>query len=355
LRLCYPPATAYLTCATDASMSLKAIAKDLGLSVTTVSRALNGYDDVSADTKARVQAAADVRGYRPNTLARRLKMGKIDAVGLIFPFTSHPLSNSAFVEMVGCITRELAKHEIDLLLVPDELGTFSWRRLIESKRVDAMLVAHTLNDDPRLLDLQQRNFPFLALGRSTCLTQDYAWFDFDNRAGMQMAVDHLAGLGHQRIAFLGENNQQSFISQRRQGYLDGLMANELLLNPQYVNKVSPSRRAGYQATQALLALPQPPTAIVCDCNMHGEGAALALYEAGLLLSGAVSLIIYDGLPSDSLPDVAVTAIRQGTREAVGLQIAEMTMALIRNEPMSQLQVLWQPELQAGVTAHPPKL
>jgi len=170
-----------------------------------------------------------------------------------------------------------------------------------------------------------------------------------------MAVDHLAGLGHQRIAFLGENNQQSFISQRRQGYLDGLMANKLPLNPQYVNKVSPSRRAGYQATQALLALPQPPTAIVCDCNMHGEGAALALYEAGLLLSGAVSLIIYDGLPSDSLPDVAVTAIRQGTREAVGLQIAEMTMALIRNEPMSQLQVLWQPELQAGVTAHPPKL
>ncbi|NAV96735.1 transcriptional regulator, partial [Salmonella sp. hn-h2] len=82
---------------------------------------------------------------------------------------------------------------------------------------------HTLNDDPRLLDLQQRNFPFLALGRSHCLTQDYAWFDFDNRAGLQMAVDHLAELGHQRIAFLGENNQQSFISQRHQGYLDGLV------------------------------------------------------------------------------------------------------------------------------------
>ena len=169
-----------------------------------------------------------------------------------------------------------------------------------------------------------------------------------------MAVDHLAALGHQRIAFLGENNQQSFIGQRYQGYLDGLMAHKLPLYDGYVNKVSPSRRAGYQATQALLALPLPPTAIVCDCNMHGEGAALALYEAGLLLNGGVSLIIYDGLPSDSLPDVAVTAIRQGTREAVGLQIAGMTMALIRNEPVSGLQVLWQPELQAGVTAHPPR-
>lgn len=339
---------------TGVSMSLKAIAKDLGISVTTVSRALNGYDDVSAETKARVQAAANVRGYRPNTLARRLKMGKIDAVGLIFPFTSHPLSNSAFIEMVGCITRELAKHEIDLLLVPDELGTFSWRRLIESKRVDAMLVAHTLDNDPRLLDLQQRNFPFLALGRSGCLTQDYAWFDFDNRGGMQMAVDHLAALGHQRIAFLGENNQQSFIGQRYQGYLDGLQVNALPENPDYMHKISPSRRAGYQTTQALLALPVPPTAIVCDCNMHGEGAALALHEAGLLLSGGISLIIFDGLPRDSVPDVAVTAVRQGTREAVGLQIATMTMSLIRNEPLKDLQVLWQPELQAGVTAHPPR-
>ena len=62
-------------------MSLKAIAKELGLSVTTVSRALNGYDDVSAETRARVEAEAQRRGYRPNTFARRLKMGKIDAVG----------------------------------------------------------------------------------------------------------------------------------------------------------------------------------------------------------------------------------------------------------------------------------
>jgi LacI family transcriptional regulator len=88
--------------------------------------------------------------------------------------------------------------------------------------------------------------------------------------------------------------------------------------------------------------------------MHGEGAALALHEAGLLLSGGISLIIFDGLPRDSVPDVAVTAVRQGTREAVGLQIATMTMSLIRNEPLKDLQVLWQPELQAGVTAHPPR-
>jgi LacI family transcriptional regulator len=78
-------------------MSLKAIAKELGLSVTTVSRALNGYDDVSRETRARVEAEAQRRGYRPNTFARRLKMGKIDAVGLVFPVHPVPLNNSAGV------------------------------------------------------------------------------------------------------------------------------------------------------------------------------------------------------------------------------------------------------------------
>ncbi|GBU14012.1 HTH-type transcriptional regulator RafR [Enterobacterales bacterium] len=333
-------------------MSLKDIAKELGLSVTTVSRALNGYSDVSAQTKARVQETAQLRGYRPNTLARRLKMGKIDAVGLLFPFTSHPLSNSSFIEMVGCITSELAKNEVDLLLVADELPHFSYSRLVESKRVDAMLVAHTLVQDPRLEDLQRRNFPFLALGRSQ-LKQDYAWFDFDNRAGMELAVTHLAGLGHQRIAYLGENNPQSFIGMRLQGYLEGMAVSGLPVLPEWICKISPIRRDGYLVTKALLAHATPPTAIVCDCNMHGEGAAMALHEAGLLLSGKVSLIIYDGLPADSLPDVAVTAIVENTREAVGKQIADMTLALICGEKPTNLQVLWQPVLQSGVTANPP--
>ncbi|MBZ1877367.1 LacI family DNA-binding transcriptional regulator, partial [Klebsiella pneumoniae] len=101
-------------------MSLKAIAKQLGISVTTVSRALNGYDDVSQETRARVEAEAQRRGYRPNTFARRLKMGTIDAVGLVFPVRPAPLNNNVFLEMVGEISHELARHDIDLLLIADD-------------------------------------------------------------------------------------------------------------------------------------------------------------------------------------------------------------------------------------------
>ena len=170
-------------------MSLKAIAKELGLSVTTVSRALNGYDDVSSETRARVEAEAQRRGYRPNTFARRLKMGKIDAVGLVFPVHPVPLNNSVFMDMVGEISHELARHEIDLLLIADDdlADKHSYMRMVQSRRVDALIVAHTLDHDPRLEQLQAAGFPFLALGRSQ-LPQPYAWFDFDNYAGTYQAT-----------------------------------------------------------------------------------------------------------------------------------------------------------------------
>lgn len=177
-------------------MSLKAIAKELGISVTTVSRALNGYDDVSQETRARVEAEAQRRGYRPNTFARRLKMGKIDAVGLVFPVRPAPLNNNVFLEMVGEISHELARYEIDLLLIADDeqADKHGYMRMVQSRRVDALIVAHTLDDDPRLIQLLSAGFPFLALGRSR-LPQPYAWFDFDNQAGTYRATRHLISQG----------------------------------------------------------------------------------------------------------------------------------------------------------------
>lgn len=256
-------------------MSLKAIAKELGLSVTTVSRALNGYDDVSSETRARVEAEAQRRGYRPNTFARRLKMGKIDAVGLVFPVHPVPLNNSVFMDMVGEISHELARHEIDLLLIADDdlADKHSYMRMVQSRRVDALIVAHTLDHDPRLEQLQAAGFPFLALGRSQ-LPQPYAWFDFDNYVGTYQATRWLIEKGHQRIALLGESNNQAFITQRRQGYLDALR--EAGLSSEWLRAMPPSRRVGYATTKSCSLCRNPtvssptatPTATVRQWRWH---------------------------------------------------------------------------------------
>ncbi|MCL6406286.1 LacI family DNA-binding transcriptional regulator [Dickeya dadantii] len=336
-------------------MSLKQIAKTLGLSVTTVSRALNGYDDVAAETRLRVEDEARRLGYRPNTFARRLKMGRIDAVGLVFPLQPAPLSNTTFMEMVAEISHELSKQEIDLLLIADEEQADhpAFLRMIESRRVDALIVAHTLQQDSRLQYLQSIDFPFLALGRSD-LPTPYAWFDFDNQAGAALATRHLIALGHRHIAFLGEHHPQSFIAQRRAGYLDALAAAGITRRDELLRQIAPSRREGYQTTLQWLALPQPPTAIVVDGSTQGEGAALALRDSGRLQGEqAVSLIVYDGLPADSLLEIPVTAITQATRVQVGRQIADMVFRLLAGDAPASLQALWQPQLRAGQTDNPP--
>lgn len=335
-------------------MSLKGIAKQLGLSITTVSRALNGYSDVSQETRERITAEANRLGYRPNAMARRLKMGKIDAVGLVYPSRLRVLNNSAFLAMIGSISTELSEQGVDLLLVSDDIddNRHSFIRLIESCRVDALIVAHTEDDDGRLNYLSQHHLPFLALGRSN-LAQPYAWFDFDNRMGSSLAVKRLAALGHQRIAFLGSSHRQTFVKQRLQGYLDGVKECGLTVNPDYIKQAEPNRRDGFLATQNLLALEQPPTAIITDCNVHGDGTANALERAGVLGRNGVSLIVYDGLPDDSLINISVTPIVQATREKVGKQIADMTLALIAGDAVESLQVLWQPVLGIGDTDNPP--
>ncbi|MGO2346160.1 MAG: substrate-binding domain-containing protein, partial [Providencia sp.] len=195
--------------------------------------------------------------------------------------------------------------------------------------------------DPRLKQLLCSGFPFLALGRSQ-LSQPYAWFDFDNYAGTYEATRYLIHEGHQRIALLGENNHQAFITQRRNGYLDALQ--EAGLSDSLLRRVPPTRRGGFQATLELLRLPEPPTAILTDCNIHGDGAAMALSQLGRLTGeNAVSLVVYDGLPQDSIIEIPVASVIQSTRQGVGYQIADMVRRLIAGDDLTSLQVLWQPE------------
>ncbi len=333
-------------------MSLKQIAKSLGLSITTVSRALNGYDDVAEETRQRVQAEVERSGYRPNAMARRLKMGKIDAIGLVCPVSSLQHDNGILLEMVTEISHELARKEIDLLLIADEsdTGSGNLKRLLQGRRVDAFIVAHTLRDDPRLQLLQQHDFPFIALGRSE-LARPYAWFDFDNYHGIHMATNHLIALGHTRIALLKEDSPQAYVSQRHQGYLEAMSAAGLEVLAGDVTTARNSRLFGYRATKTLCAGSNRPTAIVTTTNMLGDGAAQALDELGYL-DGQISLIVYDGLPADSLITMEVSAIIQATRHQVGQQIATMALELLNGRPVSELQVLWQPQLRLGATTTP---
>ncbi|HAO9775378.1 TPA: substrate-binding domain-containing protein [Escherichia coli O25b:H4-ST131] len=179
-----------------------------------------------------------------------------------------------------------------------------------------------------------------------------AWFDFDNHAGTGQATQKLIALGHKRIALLSEDTSHTYVIARRQGWLDAL--NEHELEDTWLRLVSPTRRAGYQAVMELMSLPIPPTAIITDNDLSGDGAAMALQLSGRLSGkAAVSLVVYDGLPQDSIIELDVAAVIQSTRSLVGRQISEMIYQIITDSSSKPLQVVWNPVFYPGKTIHSP--
>lgn len=323
-------------------MSLKAIAAALGLSVTTVSRALNGYQDVAQETRIRIEEEAQRRGYRANAAARRLKTGRANAVGLLYPIGTSPLSDDHFSEMLLALDQRLAHHEIDLLLLADKPQSQPFlTRLLRSRAVDAIVVTHITPQDKRLSTLLQTDLRFLALGRSD-LPPRYAWFDVDHAAGSQRAVAYCLSQGKGQIAWLGSNETRTGVRDRRQGYLDALGT----ATPYAQAAVPATRRAGYQQTCAWLAQQNPPDAIITDCGPLAEGAVVALQQAGRAEGDhAIMLIGWDGLPRDAILDYPLITIRQAAQQQVGEQLAKMMLQLLNGTPPPQLQTLWQPWLQ----------
>lgn len=335
-------------------VNLKMLSESLGLSQTTVSRALGGYSDVSEATRERVVEAATRLGYQPNSQARQLATGRTEAIGIVYPFTASHIGDIRFVEVVSGITERLAEKNLDLLIHssrPDhELETY--RRLIDGRRVDALIVARTRLDDPRIRLLQERNFPFVAYGRTNSPVP-YAWFDFDNEAGGRLAVERLLGLGHRRIALVHAPLDMTFAAQRHAGYVKALRLAGIEPEAALVLEAPMSRIGGYEAVEKLLAMDAPPTAVLVDNNVSGVGAVRALGDNGWKPGSGMSLIVYDGIPEEIPLPYKVTAVMQPTGDATGHAIADLVIDALAGKPLGDLHRLGEPRIEPGDTDGPP--
>lgn len=335
-------------------IDLKQLSARLGLSPTTVSRALNGYDDVSDATRRRVVAMAKELGYRPNSGARRLALGRTDAVGVVYPLEVADLGDPRFLEVIEGLSDRFEAAGIDLLLVSarekSELQTYD--RLVRGQRVDGLIVARTRVEDARIDYLRQVGLPFVAYGR-TAHPDTFPWFDFDNLAGAGLAVEQLAALGHRRIAYLHAPLMLNFATQRHAGFTQAMARAGLEVRREAVISSGMSRRNGYAATQRLLALTPRPTAIIVDNNLCGVGVVRALLDAGVSIGSEISVIVYDGVPSDSvLIGQHVASIEQPTQREAGATMAEMLLTLIEGRPLAEAHVLRQPKFVGGNSIGP---
>jgi len=330
-------------------MNLKSLARALGISKTTVSRALNGYPEVNAHTRARVLAAAKEAGYEANPMARSLAVGRTNVFGIIYPLLPSDLGDPMFLSVVGGMSAALEKSKMNLIIAPvsaqNELP--SYEQMVRGRRVDGLVVGRTLVHDERIAYLVKKGFPFVTHGR-TELAQPYAWFDYDNEAGIGLATACLLTHGHRRIALISAPLELNFARQRKNSFIACMSEAGLAVDPQHLVDNTLDRRTGYQAMQQLLASTPRPSAIIVDNHLSAVGAVRALLDAGIEIGKEISVIVWGSI-EDSLVGSNVTTIDQPDMGGAGAKMIEMLSALLAGTPPSELQVLWQPVLLPGST------
>ena len=200
----------------ERALSLRRIASALGLSVTTVSRGLAGYADVSAVTRAQIEQEAARIGYR-------LHSGRSGTVGVVVP--AEPGSfDLFFLAMLGAIGPLLSRAGLDLVMMgapPGEAEMHAYRHLVEHHRVDGLVVARTRRNDARVRFLLDRSVPFVTHGR-TEETRPYAHLDIDGEAAFTQATRRLIGFGHRHIGLLNAPEDYMFAHLRAEGWRHAL-------------------------------------------------------------------------------------------------------------------------------------
>jgi LacI family transcriptional regulator len=328
------------------AVTLKDIAREVGVSITTVSRALAGYDDVAESTRLAVQTAAQRLGYVPNVTARRLQKQRTDTLGFIIPTFGPRFSDPFFSEFIAGIGNEAADHNFDLLVSthpPDsERELEAYRRATSGGWVDGLLVVRTRENDRRIQLLCRHQFPFVAFGRTTN-SCEFPYVDEDGECGMRLLVEHLIGLGHRRIAFICPPQGLMFGRYRSQGYYETMREHDLPVRPEWVVEGDMTQRGGADAVEKLLALQPLPTAIIGGNDLMAIGAMNRIQKHGLRVADDISVAGFDDIPLAAHSHPPLTTIRQPIYQ-IARETCAMLIDLITGQEPHPAQRLMTPEL-----------
>ena len=304
---------------------LKDVASYCGVSIATVSKALNGMPGIGEATAKRVWQAAQDMGYLPNAAARALKTKRTRNIGvLLFLREVSPTAHEYVSRILSGIQEEAERNRYDITLISrfviDTMG--SYVNHCRSRSYDGLIVMSGTYDEPTLMGLIDSEIPLVTIDahferRSGVLS--------DNLGGMRELVEHIVKMGHRRIAFIhGEKTRVT--NDRIISYLDTLEQAGILTPPEYLRPAlfhDPQTSA--EQTEALLALPQLPTCILYPDDFSLLGGKTVLEQRGLRVPEDISIAGYDGILMSQVMNPKICTLQQ---DAGG--IGRSAMQLLRS-------------------------
>lgn len=337
------------------AVRLKDIARDLGVSVVTVSKVLRNHEDISPETRERVLKRMDELNYQPNLTARALVTGRSYLLGLIVPDLVHPF----FAQVAKGVSSVLRKKGYGLVIASSEEDPDLERQEISqmlARRLDAILIASTqwTVESFRKIESLQRPYvlvdrKFSGLAANSVGTDDFA-------IG-RMATEHLLENGCKRVAYIGGEHVSTAV-ERLEGFRGALaslgqpISNEYILcRPHYDDAGDVT---GYRAAKELLALRVKPDGIFCNNDPIALGAMEAILEAGLRIPDDIAIIGAGNVRYAGALRVPLSSIDQDSTQ-LGSCSAELALSLVQAKPQRPKQIVIPPKLVARHSSLRPRV
>lgn len=318
-------------------VTLKQIATACGVSVASVSKALNHASDISAETAERIIRTARELGYYPNVMARALKTNRSYNIGVLFEDDTHcGLTHEYFCHVLNAVKTEAESRGYDVTFISQKLSgsPMSFLEHCKYRNCDGAVIANVDFTDPAVTELVNSNIPVVTIdyifdNRSAVLS--------DNAQGMHDLVEHVYSLGHRRIAFIhGEST--AVTRSRVASFHKTVQELQLSIPDEYVRaaRYHDPRQSGL-ATRELLALKEPPTCILYPDDISLLGGQTEIERSGLSVPGDISIAGYDGIPLSRFLRPILTTLQQNS-EQLGTQAARLLVEAIE-EPKTYLPQL----------------
>ncbi|MFN7934466.1 MAG: LacI family DNA-binding transcriptional regulator [Bryobacteraceae bacterium] len=308
-----------------AKYTMRDVARLAGVSIATVSAYINGTAGVSERLTAKISEAMAALDYHPDQVARSLKVGRTQVIGMVVP----DVTNAFFPEVIRGVEDAAAVEGYSVILCNSNEDAEQEKRHLStlfSRRVDGVLLACT--DAAAAYDsLIQRRFPIVFLDR---IPQGipHTGVCTDNAGAGHVATRHLIGLGHRRIAFVAGNLRHSPHAERLSGFRKAMQEAHIAVRDEYLRMGDQSIESGYQAGLEMMRLAVPPTAIIASNNRMLLGLMRAVNELGIRCPAQVSIVGFDDFAWTQHFTPPLTVIAQPAHE-LGRKAMEMLLAQIR--------------------------
>jgi LacI family transcriptional regulator len=322
------------------------VAQLAGVSRSTVSFVLNHVDmQISEETRQRVASAAAELGYAPDAAAQALVSRRTRIIGLVLIRTPHHIDADIFLtQVLDGLIQTTQKHTMRLLLdlVEEPSSESAYLELIQSKRIDGLIISGPRTESTALRSLVEEGFPLVLMGQLP--HPDFCYVDVDNRAAARTAVEHLVDLGHLRIACV-TNAPPSYTAaiQRLQGYRDVLAAHGIDYRDELVRYGDFTPDSGYEQMCILLDGPERPTAVFVASDVVAFGAMAAIRERGLRIPEDMAVVGFDDVPFARYASPPLTTAHLPAEE-LGRRAGEMLIALISGDSLVERHILLDTQL-----------